>query len=101
MKEQKIQTWHPEKGKKNQNISLEKYQLIKSAILNVLKYSEPTHTQLMQELIKILKEKFQDNIMWYGITVKLDLEARKIIERTNSKPPIYRLILKTTKVKKS
>jgi hypothetical protein len=31
------------------------------------------------------------NISWYGETVKLDLEARKIIERTPSKPQRYRV----------
>jgi hypothetical protein len=38
-----------------------------------------------------LKGKFSDNISWYAETVKLDLEARKKIERTSSKPQKYRL----------
>jgi hypothetical protein len=42
-------------------------------------------------LNKSLKDKFSGNISWYGETVKLDLEAKKIIERTASKPQKYRL----------
>ena len=91
MKEQTIQTLHPEKGKKNKQISTEKYEQIKSAILNVLKHSEPTYTELTNELKNKLREKFEGNIGWYGVTVKLDLEARKIIERTKKKPATYRL----------
>lgn len=91
MKESKIQTRHPEAGKKNKAISVEKYQTMKTAILKVLQHAEPTHTELMEKLVRNLKGKFQDNISWYGTTVKLDLEARKIIERTTTKPPHYRI----------
>jgi len=42
-------------------------------------------------LNKSLKGKFSDNISWYAETVKLDLEGRKKIERTSSKPQKYRL----------
>ena len=43
-------------------------------------------------LNKSLKTKhFSGNVSWYGETVKLDLEARKTIERTSAKPPKYRL----------
>jgi hypothetical protein len=30
-------------------------------------------------------------VQWYGETVKLDLEARKIIERTGKNPEKYRM----------
>jgi hypothetical protein len=46
---------------------------------------------LFSRLNKGLKGKFSGNISWYGETVKLDLEAKKIIERTASKPQKYRL----------
>ena len=36
-------------------------------------------------------KKFYGSIAWYAETVKLDLEARKLIERTSSKPQKYRL----------
>jgi len=46
---------------------------------------------LFSRLNKSLKGNFSGNISWYGETVKLDLEAKKIIERTASKPQKYRL----------
>jgi hypothetical protein len=39
-----------------------------------------------------VKDNFEGGIQWYGETVKLDLEARKIIERTGSKPEKYRCV---------
>jgi hypothetical protein len=61
------------------------------AILSALRKHDLTHTELFSRLNKRLKGKFAGNISWYGETVKLDLEARKIIERTSAKPPKYRL----------
>ena len=45
----------------------------------------------VEQLNKNLKGKLPGNISWYGETVKLDLEARKIIERTGPKPQTYRV----------
>ena len=90
MSEQKILTKHP-LGKTGRNISREKYDSIKRAILVALKRKELTHTELFQELKRSLKAKFSGNVSWYGETVKLDLEARKIIERTRTRPQKYRL----------
>ncbi len=45
----------------------------------------------MEELYAKIKDSFEDGVQWYGETVKLDLEARNIIERTKSKPEKYRL----------
>lgn len=91
MKEEKIQTLHPDSGKKNKLISLQKYNVIKENILSILKDSEPTHTELMEKLYADVKETFDGGVQWYGETVKLDLEARKIIVRTKSKPEKYTL----------
>ena len=90
MTEEKILTKHP-LGKSGKNISRQNYEALKKAILSVLKDEELTHTELFHQLNKNLKGKFQGNISWYGETVKLDLEARKIIERTSSKPQKYRV----------
>lgn len=92
MKEDKIQTLHPDSGKTNKRISLKKYDVIKENILSILKDCEPTHTELMEKLYDNVKDTFEGGVQWYGETVKLDLEARKIIERTKSKPEKYRLI---------
>jgi hypothetical protein len=88
--EEKILTKHP-LGKSGKNISRQKYEAVKEAILSALRDKELTHTELFDQLNKSLKSKFSGNISWYGETVKLDLEARKIIERMYSKPQKYRL----------
>ena len=89
MREEKILTKHP-LGKSGKNIDKRKYETLKKAILSALRSKELTHTELSKQLNKSLKNKFSGNISWYGETVKLDLEARKIIERTSSKPQKYR-----------
>jgi hypothetical protein len=88
--EEKILTKHP-LGKTGRNISRENYEVLKAAIVSALKNNELTHTELFNELNQRLKGRFPGNINWYGETVKLDLEARKTIERTSSKPQKYRL----------
>ncbi|NNV56933.1 DUF6958 family protein [Limnovirga soli] len=92
MKAEQIQTLHPQPGKTNKRISLEKYTQIRSTILNLLVGVELTHTELMEQLYNEVKNNFEGGVQWYGETVKLDLEARKIIERTGTKPERYRII---------
>jgi hypothetical protein len=93
MKIESIQTLHPQKSKTNKNISLEKYNFIRKNLLEILAEMEPTHTELMEKLYERLKDNFEGGIQWYGETVKLDLEARKLIERTETKPVRYRLAI--------
>ena len=90
MIEEKILTKHP-LGKKGKNISRNNYEIIKQAMLKILKDKELTHTELFYQLNNKLKNNFSGNVSWYGETVKLDLEARKIIRRTSSKPQKYKL----------
>ena len=90
MTAEKILTKHP-LGKSRKNIDREKYDVLKKAILSALRKNDLTHTDLFSRLNKALKGRFSGNISWYGETVKLDLEAKKIIERTASKPQKYRL----------
>ena len=90
MAEAKVLTKHP-LGKAGRNISKRKYDLLKKTILTALKNKELTHTELFDRLNKGLRGTFPGSVSWYGETVKLDLEARKIIERTSSKPQKYRL----------
>ncbi len=91
MKEEQIQTLHPQPGKTNKRISLNKYIEIKMNLLKILVGKELTHTELMEKLYTNVKDTFDGGVQWYGETVKLDLEARKIIERTDTKPQKYRL----------
>jgi len=90
MTTEKILTKHP-LGKTGRNVDRNKYNTLKKAILSALRKNDLTHTELFSRLNKNLKGKFPGNISWYGETVKLDLEARKMIERTSSKPQKYRL----------
>jgi hypothetical protein len=76
MAEEKIITEHPQ-GKTGRNISREKYETLKRAILSALNNKELTHTELFNQLNKSLRTRFSGNVSWYGETVKLDLEARK------------------------
>jgi len=87
---EKILTKHP-LGKSGKNIDRKKYDTLKNAIVSALRKNELTHTELFNRLNKTLKGKFSGNISWYGETVKLDLEAKKIVERTATKPQRYRL----------
>lgn len=89
--EKTILTKHPS-GKNGKNIDKQKYDTLKKTILSALQKKELTHDELFDRLNQGVK-KFSGNVNWYGETVKLDLEARKLIERTSSKPQKYRLKL--------
>ena len=92
MKKETIQTLHRVSGKTNKVIDLEKYIVIRDAILEILADSEPVHQELMEALQEKVGKHFEGNVQWYGETVKLDLEARELIERVGTKPERYRLI---------
>ena len=77
----KILTLHPE-GKKGVNIDLGKYNLIKETIMDIIRSNPEISYQDMNKMaIEELKYKFSGSIPWYVVTVKLDLEARGILER--------------------
>ena len=88
--DEKTLTKHP-LGKRGVNISSEKYNAVKKAIVAALRKKQLTHTELSEQVNQSLANKFDGNVNWYIETVKLDLEARKMIERTSTKPPKYRL----------
>lgn len=91
---EKIVTLHPEEGKSGINISKQKYDVIRSAILKALEEEdEPTFSELGDAVGKQLEGKFEGSIGWYYTTVKLDLEARGVIERVpGSRPQRIRLV---------
>ena len=89
--EEKILTQHPE-GKRGVNISKQKYDLVRVTILDCLGGNELTHPELDRCVNEKLAGKFDRSISWYMECVKLDLEARKVIERIAGKPyDVYRL----------
>ena len=88
----KIQTLHPDPLKTGKNISVKKYHAIKEQILAILSETELSHTDLMEAIYQKVKDTFEGGVQWYSETVKLDLEARKIIERIGKNPVKYRLM---------
>jgi len=85
--EDKVLALHPQ-GKRSVHISREKYEVIRNAILRSLKDgSEKTHLELYAATRKLLPRNFEGSPMWYFETVKLDLEARGLIERKTSLEP--------------
>jgi hypothetical protein len=77
----KIMTLHP-LGKKGVNILRSKYDLIRDYILKTLKREgEITFQQLNSNAVRDLAGTFEGKVAWYVITVKLDLEARGLIEK--------------------
>ena len=92
--EEKILTQHPESGKSGVNISKQKYDLIREALLeSVHAPGAITFTDLTQDVEKRLAGEFESSIPWYVTTVKLDLEARGLIVRVpGSRPQQLRLV---------
>ncbi|WP_152286168.1 DUF6958 family protein [Flavicella marina] len=92
MKEEKITTLHP-KNKNGVRISKLKYEVIKEFILTTLQQQDEIQYKDLNTLAnESLKNSFDGSISWYIVTVKLDLEARNIIERIpNTSPHKIRL----------
>ena len=87
MNETKIMTLHPN-GKQGVNILLRRYEVIKDFILSKLnEHSEISFDELTDLAVKELSESFDGKVVWYMVTVKLDLEARKLIERVPKTSP--------------
>ena len=90
--EERILTLHPQ-GKQGVNITRQKYDAMKAAILDTLAAGEMTHTDLVSGVEQRLSGSFDGSIKWYLETVKLDLEARSIIERVpKTRPQLLRLV---------
>lgn len=88
----KIMTLHPE-GKKGVNISQEKYDQIRGAILNTLVEKGTVSFQRLPDEVSKKLPNFDGSIGWYTTTVKLDLEARRVIERVpHTSPQVLRLV---------
>ena len=87
-----IRTLHPEK-KQGVNISREKYDIIRKAILSALhKEKEISFMSLSRAVEKEVNGNFEGSVTWYVTTVKLDLEARGVVKRVpHSRPQLVRL----------
>ncbi len=91
MKSSRIQTLHSQTGKTKKNILWVKNEFIKENIISILSNCELTPSELTEAPFSKVKDNFEGGIQWYGETVKLDLKARQIIERTKKKPEKYKL----------
>ena len=91
--DERILTRHPQ-GKQGVNISRQKYEAMKNAIVSSLAELGPaTHTTLVTDVEKRLAGSFDGSVKWYLETVKLDLEARGVVERMpKTRPQLLRLI---------
>jgi hypothetical protein len=85
--ENKIMTLHPQ-GKKGVNISFEKYDTVKTFILDkVDEAGEISYKRISDLAVEELQPYFDGKVVWYIVSVKLDLEARNIIERIPKRSP--------------
>lgn len=86
--EDKMMTLHPEEGKSGVNISRTIYELMRETIVALLaEQREMTFAELGAGVSSSLEGQFNGSISWYYTTVKLDLEARGIVERVGRGSP--------------
>lgn len=87
-----IRTLHPDK-KQGVNISREKYETIRKAILCVLQQQkEITFMNLSRAVEKEVNGNFDGSVTWYVTAVKLDMEARGEVKRVpKSRPQLVKL----------
>lgn len=84
---ERIMTLHPA-GKQGVNIDRDKYELIRQAILaSLAQRGEIPFGELSEAVAASLSQPFDGSIGWYTTTVKLDLEARGMIERVPGRSP--------------
>ncbi len=92
--EERIMTLHPAR-KKGVNILKWKYDVIKTHILKIMETEgEIAYEDLSDKMVAQLQDSFEGKVIWYTVSVKLDLEARGIIERIpKTSPHRLRLVL--------
>lgn len=85
--EGRILTLHPQ-GKEGVNICARKYETIRDAILNSLSESKQlSFKELTKSVGELVAGHFEGSIAWYVTTVKLDMEAREMIQCSRGKGP--------------
>lgn len=84
---ERIMTLHPA-GKQGVNIDKGKYGMVREAIEEILK-AQPgiTFSELTEEVGRRIGEVFDGSVGWYVVSVKLDLEARGVLERVDGRSP--------------
>ncbi len=82
----RIMTLHPA-GKQGVRIDRDKYEAVKSAILAVVGDEATPFQGLVERVGVVLGDSFTGSVGWYTTTVKLDLEARGLLERVPGPGP--------------
>ena len=96
MDEERILTLYPQ-GKKGVHILKRRYDAIKDFILQTIEEHSVISFQNLSDLaIEKLSNSFDGKVLWYVVSVKLDLEARGIIERIPKTSPHELKIKKQT-----
>ena len=83
----RIQTLHPEEGKRGVNIARDKYDLVHAAIVEALANGPLTLAALQEAVAQYVGPDFDGAPGWYMMSVKLDMEARGEIERVPKVTP--------------
>lgn len=78
--QEQILTQHPQ-GKRGVNISRAKYDTIRAAMIEALRSEGALITTELIGYVSLAQPNFEGSIPWYTESVKLDLEARGVIER--------------------
>ncbi|NDJ36171.1 MAG: hypothetical protein GYB64_16060 [Chloroflexi bacterium] len=93
MSDDKILALNPDPDKTGVNVDRVKYEQIKTAMLAALdEEGEIPFKRLSEEVEARLNSPFKGSVGWYTTTVKLDLEARGLIERVpGNKNQVVRL----------
>lgn len=87
MTDEKILTLHPQ-GKKGVNILRRRYDVIKKYIIDTIQQEKIiSYEELNDRAVSDLATSFDGKVTWYVVSIKLDLEARKIIERIPKTSP--------------
>ena len=91
--EDKILTLHPD-SKEGVNISRAKYDQIRTAMLAAFEMEGELLFKELPAAVEVYFDvPFEGSLGWYVTTVKLDLEARGLIERVHgSRPQRLRLV---------
>ena len=93
MPEERIMTLHPG-GKQGVRIVKSKYDQVRNFILDKVKaHGDLSFDELTDMATEELAPVFDGKVIWYMVTVKLDLEARALIERIPKTSP-HRLHIK-------
>ena len=84
---EKIMTLHPD-GKQGVNIDKIKYDTVRQEIETVL-HAQPgsSFSELTDTVGQRIGDSFDGSVGWYVTTVKLDLEARGVLERIDGRSP--------------